>query len=217
MTAALLLGSISTLADTSERQRAAFNDAFAAHNLDWSWDRDDYRSMLSSAGGRERIAEQAESVGDDVDADAVHATKSQLFQQGLATKGVEPRPGVVETIEAVRADGGRVALVTTTSRANVDAVLGALAPHLSADVFDVVTTADDVQQGKPEPEVYHLALDRLGVAASDVVAVEDNVDGVRAAVDAGLRCVAMPNENTVDHDFSAADETVDRLDPSVLA
>jgi hypothetical protein len=53
---ALLFGSISTVADTSELQRAAFNRAFAEHGLDWTWDRDDYRAMLATSGGRSRIA-----------------------------------------------------------------------------------------------------------------------------------------------------------------
>ena len=65
---ALLLGSISTVADTSELQRQAFNQAFEAHGLDWRWDRDDYRAMLSTSGGQDRIAGYARSRGEDVDA-----------------------------------------------------------------------------------------------------------------------------------------------------
>ncbi|MET0929093.1 MAG: hypothetical protein ABWX74_06215, partial [Aeromicrobium sp.] len=80
---AILFGSISTLADTSELQRRAFNEAFSAHGLDWTWERDDYVGMLGSNGGAGRIAEYATSKGVDVDADAVHATKSQIFQDLL--------------------------------------------------------------------------------------------------------------------------------------
>lgn len=213
---ALLLGSISTLADTSERQRSAFNAAFAAHGLDWHWDRDPYRQMLATAGGRDRIAAHAAAVGADVDADAVHATKSRLFQEGLADGGVRPRPGVVDAVRAARTAGDPVALVTSTSRANVDALLTGLAPHLSSDDFDVVVTADDVSDPKPHPAAYERALALLGVSADDAVAVEDNVDGLAAATAAGVRCVALPNENTVDHDFSAAITVADELDPAVL-
>ena len=78
---AILFGSISTLADTSELQRRAFNEAFAAHNLDWQWSQDDYREMLGSNGGAQRIADYAASRGDDVDAAEVHATKSSIFQE----------------------------------------------------------------------------------------------------------------------------------------
>lgn len=215
---ALLIGSISTLADTSELQRSAFNAAFAEHGLDWRWDRERYREMLDTAGGRDRIAAHASSVGADVDADAVHRTKSERFQEALANSDVEPRPGVVEAIAARRTAGDPVALVTTTSRANVDALLQALSGHLSPTDFDLVVTADDVDEPKPEPAAYRFALDRLGVAADHAVAVEDNVDGARAAAAAGVRCVAFPNENTAGHDFSAvADHVVDRLDADLAA
>lgn len=214
---ALLLGSISTLADTSERQREAFNEAFAAHDLDWTWEPDEYRSMLSTAGGRDRIATYAQSQGVAIDADAVHATKSELFQEKLATSDVEARPGVVETVRAARDAGEPVALVTTTSGANVDALLAGLAPQLDRDDFDVVITRDDVADTKPHPSAYETALARLGITADQAVAVEDNVDGVTAAKAAGLRCIALPNENTAGHDFDEADTVTDALDPSILS
>ena len=71
---AVLFGSISTIADTSELQRRAFNEAFASHGLDWEWSRDDYVSMLGSNGGAQRVADFASGRGEDVDAKAVHAT-----------------------------------------------------------------------------------------------------------------------------------------------
>lgn len=214
---ALLLGSISTLADTSERQREAFNAAFAEHGLDWTWDRDEYRSMLSTAGGRDRIAAHAESVGADVDADAIHATKSRLFQESVAADGLTPRAGVVDTVRAARDAGQKVGLVTTTSRENVDAMLAGLSPDLGADRFDVIVSRDDVDEPKPAAAAYEHALSQLGVQASDAIAVEDNTDGVDAATAAGVTCVAFPNENTADHDFSAADRVVDQLDPSMVS
>lgn len=214
---ALLLGSISTMADTSELQRSAFNAAFAAHDLDWEWDRDAYRDLLRSAGGRDRVAARAEALGVEVDAAAVHATKSELFRTALVTDGVAPRPGVVDAIEAARAAGAPIGLVSTTSRDNVAALLLALAPHVGPDDFDVIVTADDVDEAKPSPAAYEHALAALGISAGDAVAVEDNVDGVAAATAAGIRCVALPNENTVGHDFSAAAQVAERLEPAMVA
>ena len=213
---ALLIGSISTVADTSERQRSAFNDAFREHGLDWEWDRDTYRSLLDTAGGRDRIAAWASEKGQDVDADAVHATKSDLFQTSLRNGQTELRAGVKSIVEAARTAGDPVAFVTTTSRANIDALFAGLKGQLSADDFDLVLCADDVESPKPDGSVYRLAIERLDVDTSDAVAVEDNVDGVAAAVSAGLRCVAFPNENTKDHDFSGAENVVERLDRSLI-
>jgi HAD superfamily hydrolase (TIGR01509 family) len=208
---ALLLGSISTVADTSELQRQAFNEAFEAHGLDWRWDRDDYRAMLAKSGGQDRIAEYARS-GETVDARAVHETKSKIFRERLTTVGLAPRPGVADTIKAAKDRGWKIGLVTTTSTANVAALLTRLHPQVSDQDFDVIVDSSSVGAPKPDPAAYVFALQALNEAPGDCVAVEDNVAGVRAAAAAGVPCVAFPNENTSQHDFSAATPRAGRLD-----
>lgn len=209
---ALLLGSISTIADTSELQRQAFNAAFAEHDLNWTWDREEYVGMLANSGGAARISAYAADRDQDVDAAAVHATKSRRFQENLATSDITPRPGVVDAVRAARDNGWKVALVTTTSRANIEALLAALDPSLSSDDFDVIVDRDDVDQPKPDPAAYSHALHRLGQDAADCVAVEDNVEGAAAATAAGVACVAFPNENTSGQDFSIAERRVESID-----
>jgi HAD superfamily hydrolase (TIGR01509 family) len=209
---AILFGSISTVADTSELQRSAFNRAFEEHGLDWRWDRDDYRAMLATSGGRDRIAEAASAAGQQVDADAVHATKSRIFQESLADAGLRPRPGVAETIRDAHGRGLKVGLVTTTAHANVTALLDALGPELGPGDFDAVVDSSEVDRPKPDPAAYAFALRSLGEEPASCVAVEDNVGGVSAAVAAGVACVAFPNENTADHDFAGAAGRVDRVD-----
>ncbi|WP_299576661.1 HAD-IA family hydrolase [uncultured Williamsia sp.] len=211
---AVLFGSISTLVDTSEIQRRAFNEAFRSHGLDWEWSRDDYRSMLGSNGGANRVADYAGQRGEKVDADAVHATKSEIFRTILLQDGASARPGVVETISAARERGMKVGLVTTTSQENVAAVLSALGPDVSTDSFDIITDVTSVDSPKPDKAVYEYALTQLGESAGDVVAIEDNVGGVSAARAASIRCVAFPNENTAGTTFADALEQVDALDPT---
>ncbi len=213
---AILFGSIGTLADTSELQRESFNRAFAAHGLDWRWEREEYIELLQGSGGAGRIRDVAARRGEEVDADAVHATKSQLFQEALASADVQPRPGVVDTLRDAREAGFGVALVTTTSTENVDALLGALAPEVGRDAFDLVLDVTDVDAPKPDPAAYRLARERLGEAADAVVAVEDNVGGARAADADGIACVAFPTANTASHDFAAATRQVDHLSFSEL-
>ncbi len=209
---AVLFGSISSLADTSELQRQAFNDAFSAYGLDWEWSRDDYRSMLGSNGGAQRIADYAAAQGSDVDAAAVHAKKSEIFQGLLASSSVNPREGVLDVVEEAKRSGQKLGLVTTTSKANVDALLAALEPHLDASTFDLIVDLDKVSTPKPDPAAYAYALEQLGEDASHAVAIEDNPGGVKAATAAGIDCVAFPNENTAGGDFAAAAETVEALD-----
>ncbi len=91
---AVLFGSISTLADTSELQRAAFNDAFAEHGLDWSWSREDYVAMLATNGGAgpDRGVRRGARRGRRRRGRA--PTKSEIFRERLRSGGVEPRAGV---------------------------------------------------------------------------------------------------------------------------
>lgn len=209
---AILFGSVSTVIDTSELQRSAFNQAFADHGLDWHWDRADYASLLAQSGGRDRITTFAKERGEEVDAAAIHATKSALFQKALASAGLPARPGVVDTIRQAKEAGLKVGFVTSTSAENVSALLSALASELGTDEFDVVTDTSSVDAVKPDPAAYLHALSELGVDAGDCIAVEDNLDGVSAAQAAGIVTVAFPNGNTSGHDFSSARASVDHVD-----
>lgn len=213
---AIFFGSISTLADTSELQRRAFNEAFQAHGLNWNWSQDDYSSMLDSNGGRDRIADFAAQRGQEVDAAEVHTTKSAIFQELLSSSTVAPRPGVVDAIRRAKDEGVQLGFVTTTSRENVSALLDALSPEISHDTFDVVVDASTVGEPKPDPAAYRHALQRLGEDSGHVVAIEDNKGGLQAAGAAGIRCIAFPNQNTAGSDFTGAAQTVETLDADAL-
>ncbi len=208
---AILFGSISTLADTSEIQRDAFNRAFAEHGLDWTWDQEEYAGLLGSNGGRDRVAAYAADRGETVDADAVHATKSRIYQETLRSTDVAPRAGVVETFQAAKDQGLQVGLVTTTSADNLAALGDALAGKVDFAGFDVVVDQSKVSNRKPDAEAYSFALAQLGADASDAVAIEDNLGGVESARAAGVPVVAFPNGNTVTHDFGDV-RRVDALD-----
>lgn len=213
---ALLFGSISTVADTSELQRNAFNRAFVEHDLDWQWSREQYRSMLAAIGGQDRIAEYARTTGQTVDAAAVYRSKSDLFHASLTPTVVTPRPGVVASIRDAEEAGTKVGFVTCTSPENISSLLAALSPELSSDDFDLIVDASVVQARKPDAAAYTYALDVLRERPEDCVAIEDNLGGLQAATAAGLRCVAFPNANTATQHFPTAHERVTALDPAQL-
>lgn len=217
---ALLIGSIGALVETSELQREAFNGAFLEHGLDWVWEREDYASRLADSGGAARVARYAEDRGEEVDAFAVHHTKTRLFQERIAKGGLEPRPGVAETIEAVKGAGHRLGFVSATAPGTVSTLLHAVEGRIDPASFDFVF--DAVRAGtppKPAPDAYRTALEAMNERADACLAVEDNADGVAAATAAGLACLAFPGANTQDHDYSAATAVVrGQLDPEdVLA
>ena len=209
---AILFGSISTIADTSELQRQAFNQAFKAHGLDWYWERAEYLKMLAQSGGQNRIADYANSIGQTVDAAAIHRSKSEFFQTSLAASQVQPRAGVVETIQDAKSQGMKIAFVTTTLPENISVLMAALHPSIQANDFDLILNADSVDRPKPDRAAYTFALERLGERSGDCIAIEDNLEGVESAISAGLNCVAFPNKNTAHYDFKKAKSLVDRLD-----
>lgn len=142
-------------------------------------------------------------------AEVLARQRDDLFLKSLPGR-IKPMPGLCELITAVAAHGLRCALATSGERRYVEAVLR----ERNLDgAFDVVVVAEDVTRGKPAPEVYLLAAERLGLAPAQCLVLEDAPHGVLAAKAAGMRCVAVPNEMTRSLDLSAADAIL----PSLLA
>ncbi len=118
---------------------------------------------------------------------------------------VRPHPGAVELLAQL---AGRVPLaVASNSRRHL--VDLALARSGVTGPFDVIVTSDDVANPKPAPDLYLLACERLGVAPSDAIALEDSATGVLAAKTAGMTCIAVPPDAEVD--VGTADRVVASL------
>ena len=205
---AIIFGSIGTLAETSEMQRAAFNAAFEEAGLDWHWDREAYRAMLNRTGGRDRIALYAEQRNESVDGAALHSRKTEIFDE-MMEHGLVLRTGVASVLDWADANGVPVAMASTTSRENLNALFAALGgiEERFAFVSDVAT----VKRPKPDPEVFTVVCERLGVEPSECVGIEDTGVNVAAPVEAGLRTIAFPGENAREQDYSRADVVVDEL------
>jgi HAD superfamily hydrolase (TIGR01509 family) len=188
---ALIFDVDGTLVETEELHRAAFNEAFAAEGgLGWHWDQALYARLLAVTGGKERIAEYQRSLGlaalPAAEVAALHAAKTGHYTRLVAEGGLQLRPGVRRLLEAAHQAGVRRAIATTTSPANVEALLAACG---QLPAFDVVAAGDEVAAKKPAADVYLLALRRLGVPAEACVAVEDTENGLLSARGAGLRCL----------------------------
>jgi len=211
---ALIFDVDGTLAETEELHRRAFNLAFADAGLDWCWSRDDYRALLKTTGGKERITRFSAAQGLDPAAVPVadlHRAKTAAYVALMAQGAVALRPGIAELMEQGRAAGVRLAIATTTTPANVEALCRAVFGQAMTAVFDVIAAGDEVAAKKPAPDVYLLALARLGVAAEHAVALEDSQGGLRAARGAGLACVVSPGLYTGGEDFTGAARLVDEF------
>lgn len=224
MLEALIFDVDGTLSETEELHRQAFNQTFAAWGLDWHWTRDDYRRLLTTTGGKERIARHVAESGADpgaLDIPALHRDKTDRYTALMAAGGASLRPGIAALIASARASGLRLAVATTTSRPNVEALTRATFGLPAAKVFDVLACGDEVPAKKPAPDVYLLALRRLGLPPGAALALEDSRNGLRAARAAGLACVVSPSVYTEGEDFAGAAAVVEDFtaiaDPAALA
>lgn len=212
---ALIFDVDGTLAETEEAHRQAFNETFADHGLDWHWTRADYHRLLKTTGGKERMAAHRQALGatapDDATIARLHQIKTARYADILARGGLQARPGVMELIARARAAGIRLAVATTTNLPNVEALAHCLWGCPATDVFDVIAAGDQVAAKKPAPDVFLLALDRLGLPPAACLAFEDSLNGLRSARGAGLRVVVTPSLYTADEDFSTADWLLDSL------
>jgi HAD superfamily hydrolase (TIGR01509 family) len=111
-------------------------------------------------------------------------------------------PGILQAIDDARGLGLKLGVASSSTR---DWVSGHLERLGILGRFDCVRCRDDVNNAKPAPDLYLAVLDCLGVSPSEAVAIEDSPNGVMAAKQAGMRCVAIPNSITAKLDLSQAD------------
>lgn len=210
---ALIFDVDGTLADTEEVHRLAFNDAFREHGVKWEWDRSLYMELLQTTGGKERIAHYIASLDlPAVEAQRlrwqiprIHETKTRLYTQRIEGGAVALRPGVERLIAEAWAAGLKVAIATTTTLANIRAlIVSGLGFHALAR-FDVIAGSDAVAEKKPAPDVYLYALWRLRLAPEQCVAIEDSRAGLRSAKAARLNVVITPTRWTENERFADAD------------
>lgn len=204
-----------TLVD-SERHghRVAFNEAFAAFDLPYSWDEESYGHWLSVHGGVRRIDAFLEEVGRPEDerkelAPKLHEEKTRLLREMIDAGRIPPRPGMADLLDHLAGAGVRLGVATVGSSGWVTHLLETLFPDAS---FEVVITGADVSEKKPHPGCYLQALEGLGVAAEAVVAVEDSATGLASARAADLPCVVVVNDYTADEDMRDAQLVLDGVD-----
>lgn len=113
--------------------------------------------------------------------------KEELFREAIRGK-VQPLPGAVALVRRLRESGVKTAVVSSAPRQNVETLLDALG---ISDGFDALVAEEDAERGKPDPQGYLVAAERLGERPEDCVVIEDAPGGVEAAKRAGMRCIGL--------------------------
>jgi HAD superfamily hydrolase (TIGR01509 family) len=141
--------------------------------------------------------------------------ESREIFHGLLPEHIAPMPGLFDLLDRLESQGLPKGVATSSSRNYLE---GILKQFDIIDRFAMTLTADDVTQGKPHPEIYLTAAEKLGVAPSELLVFEDSGAGTAAGVAAGATVISVPHEYSCTHCFDGAACIAKGLDdPRILA
>lgn len=183
------------LADTEQLHCRAYQLALHEHGVHLT--AEDYGEHWVRCG--KGIHEWVSQHGLDLDAGAIRARKSVHYQD-LLRSSLRPMAGAEALLNRLSGKM-RIGLASSSYRDAVDGVIEGLR---IANYFDTIVSGLDVARVKPAPDIFLEAARRLGVDPAECAVLEDAEKGVIAADAAGMRCVAVPNAYTRNHDFSKA-------------
>jgi HAD superfamily hydrolase (TIGR01509 family) len=214
---ALIFDCDGVLADTErDGHLPAFNQTFEEFGVPVRWTEEEYGEKLKIAGGKERMASlltedfvrdnglPADPEGQRVTLADWHRRKTEIYTEMVAAGRLPGRPGVARIIAAALDAGWTLAVASTSSEASVRAVLEHVAGADQAARFALILAGDVVPKKKPAPDIYQLAVTRLGVDSAEALVVEDSRNGLLAADGADLPCIVTVSSYTEHEDFSAA-------------
>ena len=217
---ALIFDCDGVLVDTErDGHRVAFNRAFAEVGYEIEWDVELYGDLLRISGGKERMRHYFNQMGwpDDVsDKDDLivdlHKMKTDLFMQIIESGELALRPGIARLVDEVIAEGGiALAICSTANERSVNLLVEKLLGPERKAKFGAILAGDVVSKKKPDPEIYNLASERLGLEPDECVVIEDSRNGLLSAKAAGMHCVITSNGYTEKEDFTEADFVVSEL------
>ncbi|KAM1128971.1 hypothetical protein ACFX2I_038758 [Malus domestica] len=217
---ALLFDCDGVLVDTEkDGHRISFNNTFKEKELGVTWDVDLFGELLKIAGGKERMTTYFNNTGWPENAPkseeerkafvvSLHKRKTELFLALIDKKSLPLRPGVAKLIDQALAEGVKVAVCSASNEKAVSAIVSILLGPERAEKIKIFA-GEVVPRKKPDPAIYLLAANTLGVDPSSCVVIEDSAIGLAAAKAAGMKCVITKSGYTVDEDFQNADAVFD--------
>lgn len=214
---ALIFDCDGVLADTERYGHLpAFNQMFEEFSLPVRWSEEEYGEKLAIAGGKERMTSLlteafVREAGLPTDPESQkaavadwHRRKTEIYTEMVAAGRLPGRPGVARITAAALDAGWALGVASTSSEASVRAVLEHVVGADQAARFALVLAGDVVPEKKPAPDIYELAVERLGIDLAEALVIEDSRNGLLAAAAAGLTCVVTASSYTEHEDFSEA-------------
>ena len=214
---ALIFDCDGVLSDTErDGHLPAFNQTFAEFGLPVRWSVAEYGERLKIGGGKERMASlltddfvRAAGLPTDRDGQMAevarwHKRKTEIYVAMVAAGRLPPRPGINRLIQEALDAGWTLAVASTSAQASVEAILAAAVGQKNAARFAAVLAGDVVENKKPAPDIYLMAIERLELDRDDTLVIEDSRNGLQAANAAGLRSLITVSSYTEDENFDEA-------------
>jgi HAD superfamily hydrolase (TIGR01509 family) len=197
--------------------RVSFNMTFKEFGFTDEWDVEYYHELLQVGGGKERMKHHWKTKGfskplteEEIDrlVKEMHKRKTALFVELIETGKLPLRPGIHRFMKEAMEAGLKIAVTTTSNEKAAKAITEKV---LSDIKFEIVLAGDVVEKKKPDPEIYNLALSKLGLNTDEAFVVEDSKNGLAAAKAAGLKTIVTTNYYTEQEDVSTGDVIVSCL------
>lgn len=197
--------------------RVSFNMTFKEFGFSDEWSVEYYHELLQIAGGKERMKHHWKTKGFskplteeeiDVLVKDMHKRKTALFVELIETGKLPLRPGIHRFMKEAMEAGLKVGVCTTSNEQAAKAITEKILTDIH---FEIVLAGDVVEKKKPDPEIYNLALSKLGLTPDEVFVVEDSKNGVKAAKASGAKVIVTTNHYTEKEDVEAGDVIVSCL------
>jgi len=237
---AILFDCDGVLADTErDGHRVSFNKVFAERGYTFEWTVEEYGRMCEVGGGKERMTayfngfngycqtgwpegfkeptteELAKGLPVDPDrlelVKGMHARKTELFQELIGSGVVPLRPGVLSIVDEAIAGDVPLAVCSTSNEAAVRTLVQTLMGPERYAKFEFFC-GDCVPRKKPNPDVYLLAQESMGLEKAECVVIEDSGIGNKAGKAAGMAVLVTKSTYTAEEDFTGADRIVNELE-----
>jgi len=214
----VLLDVDGTLVVSNDAHAQAWSTAFAEYGIDAPPAR--FRDLIGMGGDRIVPTIAAELSAQRGLGKTIGDRRKTIFLQDHAPKLV-PTPGATAFVERLRADGLRPVVATSAQRDELDALL-----HIAgvSQLIDLITTADDVRESKPAPDIVTAALQKANIAADAAILIGDTPYDIEAALRAGVAAIAVRcggwNDRALTGALAIYDNPADllaRYDSSILA
>ena len=202
----ILLDMDGLISDTETLHMKAYQDAFREKNIEISDEKYQSHWIQAGLGVRDFVKE----LNLDLEVEHMRDLKKIHFDKYLDTE-LKPMPYAVEFIKYFY---GKIPMCVASGslRKDVKKVLEQLE---ILDYMEFYLSHNDVENGKPHPEIWLRAVEKMGLKPEECIALEDAEKGVVAAHKAGIPVIAIPNEHTKDNDFSLADYVVKDLKEAI--